>query len=414
MKFALYMEPHQIFHSSFYTYQLLQELFNSKNHILDFYTPIDYNIDSLEEPNNKINIKNLKDIYNIEFQIKFPAVDDYDVLLLEPHYYKNWSNIKTDMRCLIASRFKDKNKLVIVLNSSMLMETRLIKLDNIYYGIKSSRILALENINKYKLSYFFMPSVSYLINPKPDHLSQQQFYQKYKLDPNKRIIAFLPGKLCKWRKKETYQDNLFNNKLVNNNFFQNNKQIHWFKENCQKIIDIFNGLGYQLVGKMHIRDFEKFSQEDKSGRILMKSNITYIQQYDTYELLKYSSYALTFGSTMVYQLYLYNIPSIEIGTGFYFPGWAYPTTTHDNFYMKLVKKYNNGKDLIYGNVIDFDKIQEDPHKHIVSLLSNITNFKHRINNPIYGKTYGHTIDDVYKGIIKISTLEKLKSTYLSS
>lgn len=413
MKFALYIEPYQIFHSSFYTYQLLQQLFISKGHILDFYTPIDYNIDSIQEPNKKITINKLKDIYDIEFQIRFPDEDDYDVLLLEPHYYKKWSNIKIDMRSLIASKFQDKNKLVIVLNSSMLIETRLIKLNNIYYGIKSNRILALENVNKYKLSYFFMPSVSYLINPKPNHLSQQQFYQKYNLNTNKRIIAFLPGKLDKWRKKELkYRGDLFNNKLTNDNFFQNNKQIYWFKENCQKIIDIFHNLGYQIIGKMHIRDFEKFNKDDKSGKSLMKSHITYIQQYDTYELLKYSSYALTFGSTMVYQLYLYNIPSIEIGTGFYFPGWAYPTTP-DNFYMKLIKKYNNGRDLIYGNVIDFDEIQENPHAHIIKLLSNITPFKYRINNPIYGKTYGHTIDDIYKSIIKISTLEKLKLNYLS-
>jgi hypothetical protein len=405
MRYAYYMEPYQIYHSNFFNYQLLYNIFIKKGQQLDFYTPINYKID------NQIKVNQIDTKYNVKFIIGFPKPTDYDVLLLETQYYKEWCDLSKDMRHPLTNKFKAYNKIIIVLNASMLFETRMINIDNIFYGVKSSKTLKIDNVKKYKITYFFLPPVTYLNNPKPGQLSQEQFYQKYNIDPKLKLIAFLPGKLNKWRKKYKeieYSPDLFSNKLTNENYFQNCKQIHWFRDNSETIIDTFRQLGYQLIGKMHIRDFDKFNQDDKSGRCLMKNHITYIDQYDTYELFKYSSYALTFGSTISYQMYLYDLPVIDIGTGFYFPGWAYPES-NDYQYMNLIKEYNNGKDLIYGNIINFDELQNDTMNHLINLLSNINEFKYRIDNPIYGNTYGKTLDDVYKNIAKISNIHRLKN-----
>jgi hypothetical protein len=409
MKFAFYIEPYRVFHSHFYTYRIFGDEFLKRGHTFHYYTPIDYQIDSMKQHNKKKKLKmdSLDTLYGIKINIGFPEPEDYDILLLESQYYKNWCDMERDMRILLAAKFSLKNKTIIVLHDSMLMETRIIPLNNIIYGTTSVNLLKIDNKKKRILSHFTMPPINYLINSKPKSLTLTSFYSKYNLNPTLKIIAFLPGKLNKWQEPLHLNTNrnYFKNSLATNNFYINNMQIHWIIENIEKIIFCFKKMGYQIVGKMHIRDFSKFRQNDKSGKILMKDNITYVQQYDLHELLKYSDFALTFGSTMVYQLYLYNLPSIELGTGFYFPGWAYPTT--DDFsYMKYITDYNYGKDLIYGHVIDFNKFKNNISTYLIKLMENkynINKFKYQYNNPIYGNSYGKTIDTIYNSIIKLST-----------
>lgn len=422
MKFAFYMEPYRIYHSNFYTYQLLYQIFIYKGHTFDFYTPIDYKLDSIStykkdgKHKNKINVKDINKIYNVNFRIEFPRAEDYDVLLLESQYYKDWCNINRDMRQILASRFKMEKKTVIVIGDSMLLETRLLSLDNIIYGTKSQKLLKLDNVKKYKLSYFFVPPLTYLINPKPNYLAEILFYDKYNLDPSLKIIAFLPGKLEKWRSMDykDYNQYLFNDLEVNDNYYQCNYQIHWFIKRGKEIIKAFKKLGYQLVGKMHPRDYNKFNtSKTKFGNLLLQNDITYIQQEDLFELYKYSSYAITFASSVVYHTYLYNLPCIEIGSGLYFSNWAYPEST-DFYFMKYLKKYNNGKDLIYGHVVDFPEMQNssDLEDYFRRLLDKEIEFKYKYDNPIYGDSYGKGINDIYKSIVKISTvlyLQKMKS-----
>lgn len=411
MKFAFYIEPYRIYHSNFYTYQLLYQTFICNGHTFTFYTPLDYKIDSTTK--NKLNIKDINTIYNVNFKIGFPRPNDYDVLLLESQYYKDWCDINRDMRRIIAMKFKMEKKTVIVIGESMLLETRLLPIDNIIYGTKSNQLLKLDNIRKHKLSYFFIPPLTYLINPKPNYLSEILFYEKYKLDPTLKIIAFLPGKIEKWRNNKSYDSNLFQNKIVNDNYFQCLQQIHWFIENGKRIVKIFRKLGYQIVGKMHPRDFSKFTNTSKPNHLLLQKHITYIQQEDLFELLKYSTNAITFGSSMVYHMYLYNIPCIEIGTGFYFSNWAYPESTEFS-YLDYLQKYNNGKDLIYGHVIDYNNVKNNNEllQYFRELLNKDIKFKYKYDNPIYGDSYGKGINDIYKNIVKISMvlyLQKLKN-----
>ena len=392
-------------------------MFIYKGHVFDLYTPLDYKIDNIKSYNKgkgKININDINKIYSVNFKIGFPRAQDYDVLILESQYYKDWCGLNRDMRHMIATKFRLEKKTVIVIGDSMLLETRLLPMDDIIYGTKSRKLLKYDNIKNYKLSYFFIPPLTYLINPKPNYMSELVFYDKYKLDPSLKIIAYLPGKMEKWREMDykNYRENHFTNKEVNDNYYQCNQQIHFFIKRGVDVIKIFKKLGYQLVGKMHPRDFDKFSNDDtKFRKLLLKDHITYIHQNDLYELLKYSSYAITFASSMVYHLYLYNLPCIEIGTGYYFSNWAY-NISNEFYYMDYIKKFNSGKDLIYGHVIDTEEFHNDIEGYLRRLLSREIDFKFKYNNPIYGDSYGKTIADIYRNIVKISTviyLQKLKS-----
>lgn len=411
------MEPHRIYHSNFYTYQLLYEIFVNKGHVFDLYTPIDYKIDSIQEHNKKgnnktkIRIHDINKIYGVDFKIGFPRPENYDVLLLESQYYKDWCNINQDMRKLIATKFKLQKKIVIVIGESLLLETRLLPIDNIIYGTKSNELLKLENVKKHKLSYFFIPPLTCLINPKPNCLSNISFITKYNLDPKLKIIAFLPGKLEKWRNMDyqNYNPNLFSDKTVNDNYYQCNKQIHWFIKNGKDIVKIFKQMGYQLVGKMHPRDFSKFSKNDtKFKTLLLKDHITYIHQDDLYELLKYSSYAITFASSIVYHLYLYNLPCLEIGSGFYFSNWSY-NDSNEFYFKNYIEQYNNGKDLIYGHVINFEEFKNNIEEYLTKIIKQNIDFKYKYNNPIYGESYGQGINYIYKNIVKISTVLYLQT-----
>jgi hypothetical protein len=402
------MEPHRIFHSNFYTYKLLHDIFIDKGHIIHFYTPIDYTLDSIDEDNkNRMKVSNLKDIYDINFRIQIPQPQNYDVLLLETQLYKKWYNNERDMRNIVAGKFQENNKNIIVIADSTFIETRLLNLDNIMYGTKSSLLLKLDNKELHKIYHFNMAPLTLLCNPKTKPLTHQNFCKKYGLDKNLKIIAFLPGKKDKWCKScYKNKDIKFRDELATDNYYKNNEQIHWFIKNQKKITKILKELGYQLVGKFHQRDFSKFNNTNKYTEIV-KEGIKYVIQYDLYELIKYSTFALTFGSTMVYQLYLYDLPSIEIGTGFYFAGWAY-NNTKDFSYMNYIKSYNFGKELIYGHVADFDKLTDNTKEYFNYLLSKKIVFKYKYNNPLYGESYGKTLDDTYKSIIKSIILMILK------
>jgi hypothetical protein len=244
-----------------------------------------------------------------------------------------------------------------------------------------------------------MAPLTLLSNPKPNQLTYNEFCEKYGLDNKLKIIALLPGKIDKWREYCKDKNVQFKDKLVRYNYYKNNEQIHWFIQNQNKISKIFKKMGYQLVGKFHQRDFNKCDDNNKYKKILLQANIVYVEQYDSYELIKYSTYALTFGSTMVYQLYLYDLPSIEIGTGFYFPGWAC-NNNNDFSYMNYIKPYNLGKDLIYGHVADFKELSNNTMEYFKQLLAKEIIFKYKDNNPLYGESYGKTLDDSYKSIIK--------------
>jgi hypothetical protein len=136
MKLAFYIEPYRIYHSSFYTYKLLYDMFINNGHTMHFYTPIDYLLDSISDKTKQMKVSDIINVYDINFKIQIPKAQEYDVLLLETQIYKKWCDINKDMRYIIAKKFLENNKNVIVIADSTFIETRVINMDNIMYGTK--------------------------------------------------------------------------------------------------------------------------------------------------------------------------------------------------------------------------------------------------------------------------------------
>ena len=63
---------------------------------------------------------------------------------------------------------------------------------------------------------------------------------------------------------------------------------------------------------------------------------------------------------MVYQLYLYDLPTLDLGTGIYYPRWAF--TNPENRVITPLQNFRYGRDLIYGEVVNFREFQKDPKK----------------------------------------------------
>lgn len=413
MKFALYIEPIKSSHATFYHNILLKRSFEKLKHSLDIFIP--------NTPKNKIKKEddknpyvvekdNLSKTYNFEITNDFPNPLKYDVLIIYEDYTKEWSGkYVIDYRENVSQLFSNKNKPVICLKFDTIMEYRMINNQNVIYGVVSNILRPLSNKFPYILpglkTSFDCPVISNMANSKPPELSisKEKFFEMYGLDPNKKIIAYLPGKIKKWRQKPKSDENLIvyaNKKFPEqtDNFKKTFIQVTNFFNNLDKISQDLDDLGYQLVGKLHIRDSEKFIGSSATR----KGKITYIDQLYSHELLKYSSFAITFATTMVYQLYLYDLPSLDIGTGVYYPNWAFKNKKVES----PLQAYNNGLDLIYGLAVNYEQFIKNPKEYLRVFGEAVENgqisidkFKYRYNNPIYGNSYGKTTDDVARSVL---------------
>lgn len=406
MNIALYIEPNKTAHNSFYNNLLLRQSFLDKGHQFDIYIGSPKASNDDKNPFSKIN--HLEEFYNIELYNNFPKEKNYDILFVYEDNCKKWYKKDPDARRYIAQKFQALDKKVICLKFDTIFEYRPIELDNIIYGVCSDQLTPLANRFHWIIGNdkkrFTMPVIANISHPKPNTLTRDEFYQKYDLDPEKKIIAYLPGKIKKWRKK----DYIDNNKLSNysNNFNQNFAQSTWFYDNIDTLVEFFSKMGYQLVGKLHVRDSDKFLKNNPNAT--RYDVIKYVDQYHTHELLKYSDFAIIFGTTMVYQLYLYNLPVLEIGTGIYYPSWADTHPNNKNHHtLSPLAQWNFGKDLIYGQIVSFDKLKADPVLYLTTFIKKlqtggypIKEFKYRKDHPLYGKSYGSSIEDITNIILK--------------
>lgn len=392
MRFALYLDLYTISINSFYTKVALVESFLSKGQTLDIYYPLD--LINKERPDEKSDdnfFKTLKDFesFNVTVIPKLPQPKNYDVLLITDTYIKEWLVIDNvtikDTRYLCALKFIEENKHVICIRDTAMIEYRFINSPSIKHGICASPLYGTLPITT---KTFTMPLLSNLSFPKKDLMSESDFFDKYNLDKNLKIISIFPGKISKWRKDAP------NNKNVT----QVMRNLEFFNKNIEQISNICNEYGYQLVGKLHIRDNNsKWLTKEKHDSLFHYKYIKYINPEDTNELLQYSDRCITYATTMVYQMYLYDLPSFDIGTGIYYLNWSSPNETSIN---SILKNYNNGIDLIYGTVAN--TFFHNGIEQLINFLKfdfKIKRFKYLYNNPIYGNSYKTTIDDVRNSIL---------------
>lgn len=369
MRIALYVCPYVLSKSSIYqVYVLIDNLKKNYN----------YNVDLFVSDSSKLNNNNETDIINKQYVRdnnlniiwSEPNSKKYDILLLTNVFSKIWNT--NDARIAIAKSFIKYKKPVFSLKYDTTLEHRYINLPEIIYGVNTKYILPINNkwIITDKCKKFIFPSLNFCI-PKPNCISKKDFYKIYNLNPKLKIIIFFIGRNKKWQ-------HIYNDYTLS---------IHWFLKNIITINNILNKYGYQLIFKFH-------RNETNNNH----NNLTIINSEHTYESIHYSTYAFTYGTSMVYQLYLYNLPSLEIGHGMYFPGW---TVIHKYINTKLPSCFNYGQDLIYGNICSYDSLSNNTINTLLSFLNtthDLTKFKYINDNPIYGNSYYYNINDITKSL----------------
>lgn len=320
----------------------------------------------------------------------FPEPKDYDVLMITDTFTKNWymgANGKiTDQRSRIATSFTQAGKKVVCINDSPLIEYRFLK--GLYHGISGDIAKKCEEYIPSYTHCFKMPLISNMGITKNESLSRDDFYKKYDIPLDKKLIVILPGKIAKWKKSKKSNDN---QKTVV-------KNVMGFYSNLDNLNNIMNEKGYVMVSKLHARDDYYKWMRDTLVTTLRMDLIKYIDPLDSYELLKYSDRGISFGTTMVYQTYLFDLPVLEIGSGKYYMGWGETNTSMSN---SMLIDYNYGTELIYGTLAsNFDSKPIKILEKFLDTKFNIDDFKYKKNHPIYGNSYGTNINDVTKAILK--------------
>lgn len=406
MKLALYIEPFKSNHNTFYNNILLQNEFQKRGFDFDIFMP---NVKSKYEDPTKEPFKmrnDLENFYQIKIHSQFPDESIYDVLFVYEDNCKDWYKKIGDVRTYIADKFGAKNKLVICLKFDTIIEYRQLgTVKPIIYGICSNKLTNLArqfeylvNVNRIR---FIMPVIGNLKHDKPGALSKNELIEHYGLDKERKIVAYLPGKISKWNSKK--YDNIKN---FHSNFQSNFYQTKWFYQHFDRIVDYLWSQGYQLIGKLHSRDSSKFLTN--TSTVSRNDKIKYVDQYHSHELLKYSDFAIIFGTTMVYQLYLYELPALELGTGIYYPGWSEGGNHKSLELLTPLFQYNYGRDLVYGQIVAFNKFKTNPEQYLKAFLLklenggySIKNFNYRKNHPIYGNSFDSSIPQIVDIILKI-------------
>ena len=230
--------------------------------------------------------------------------------------------------------------------------------------------------------------------PKPNPLTKSQFYKKYQIANDRKLVIFLPGLLDKLirliKKPKTSDPSLIK-------FF---RKVDWVLHHVDWLQNTLANLGYELLVKNHCRTQRRFkeSMHPKLSEDLSKCKV--IDLEDGYEAYHYSDFAITIGSSIVYELYLYDLPTLELGFGKYLYRWSKFRYTQKA--LQYYRKYDQGKALIFGKVCTDEEFHnlEQTLKDFSENLPSITDFKYRDHHPLLGTTYHQTVEKMAKLIIK--------------
>lgn len=362
MRFILILSDYEYLKGKMYPFDLLSQYFKEKGHQLDW-----FNIDQYKK-------------------IPKTTLNTYDVLL--------FNNAKLREPHLI-SPFLKKPMITFKTGTNLEMFTMH---PNFKYGIPTPYFLSNgHNEGKLFLSRgktFNCPVYCAYQLPKPNALSRQEFYNKYSIPDGNKLAIFLPGlldKLCKLVKtmKKTRIPDKYK-KLFD--------KIAWVLSNVDTIQSYLIKLGYTLLVKNHCRTERRYqNKESKLYKDML--NCTMIDLEDGYEAYRYSDFAITIGSSIVYELYLYDLPTLELGFGEYLFRWSKFMSTPKA--LQYYKQYNRGEDLIFGKVCndsDFTNLEET----IIEFSRNlpkIENFAFKDKHPLLGETYHQSVEKMYELIM---------------
>jgi len=396
-KIALYIDPLKSIHSKFYARVLLKQKLAKLGFIMEIHIPrlkdhSDMNSEELSRIPYVHDTKELERVYHINVHNDMPSPKKYEALLLIENFNSGGSG---DNRIKLAEEFQKAKKRVLCVKDDTIFEYSPVNTltKHGYCGPKLLGASPKWFLNP-KFPHFQMPLVSNPKFTKPDALSLGQFCQKYGLDPSLKIVAFLPGRCGKWNNLSGKFDG-----TANANVSYALKVMEWFNRHFDEIQRELLDRGYQIVSKLHIRDPEKFLQNKNNNVFLHMDRMHYIDQYHSYELLKYADAAITVATTMVYHLYLCDLPTMELGSGVYYPEWSSKKMTKIKFPIPGC----NAKELIYGQVIKLDTLSKHGFGKAFDSFMKVDhrkNFKFWKNNPLYGDSYNSSPMDVARTIVK--------------
>jgi hypothetical protein len=316
----------------------------------------------------------------------FPDPVVFDILLLTDTYTKKWYYSSDghihDCRNKIMNSFLKLGKKVICIRDTPLIEYRSMSNTNVKHGICINGVSNLHH----KIPKFMMPLLSNLAFKKRNQMTRNEFCDKYGIDYDKKILCLLPGKISKW--KSVKRSKNINSKLVATN-------VEVFYNRLDDLNQILLENNYVITSKLHTRDnYDKWLTQ----KTFRKDIIKYVDPNDSNEMLTYSDKGISFGTTMVYQTYLFNMPVLEIGTGMYYLGWS---DSDANLESSPLKIYNYGKDLVFGKISqNFGKLPIKTLSNFITSEYDIKQFKYVRDNPIYGNSYNTCVEDVSNAILR--------------
>jgi hypothetical protein len=337
MKYCLYYDINSI--STLYIYQQLKDEFKKLGHQLSIYIP----------KNNHSNGTITPEIYKKYYDKTtinwgFPSPSDYEILLII-----NGVNLKLngkDNRLFLSKKFKK----VIYLKADTTREYWCLGakknyeiINHVKHGICTPLNLIYPDSNWLnQVPKFDLPFLENLTFEKKNCLTLKEFKQKYNLYDNKKIILCAFSKFSKLIGIKT------------NSEYEN--QITWLYQNLNTINNICNKRGYQLIAKLHKMEYlNKCPSPEKK----FYKNIPIIDDFDSYEAIKYSDYAFTCGSMIVLEFSLYGLLCLE-------------------FCIQKVFSFqkpdlNKIKEMIYGDCVNFEQLKSNPENIINKFLdSNFT------------------------------------------
>lgn len=139
-----------------------------------------------------------------------------------------------------------------------------------------------------------IPNLSNMNFEKPGYLSKEEFYKLYNIPDGIKIIAFHPDGM---------------------HGHESSRASHLQHVHLEKFNKIFNKMGYQVVCKLH--PFEPYYRKSEfyGGRLSSEvyfPSIPVIKETYAYELLKYATFSFTSISSIAYENYIYNLPTIVL------------------------------------------------------------------------------------------------------
>ena len=111
----------------------------------------------------------------------------------------------------------------------------------------------------------------------------------------------------------------------------------------------------------------------------------------------------------VLELYLYNLPVLDLGNGIYYPGWV--TDANKKRPLKHLIDYRYGLDLIYGMTVSNNNLFKtiSTFIHLYSNKEQIKEYPYLKNHPLFGNSYMEHLDEISNSIINCCKSHHLKS-----